>query len=288
MRYFQSVFLLLVASLALLLAGCTREPEGISLEQLRQQTHIHGLAFDPADNERIWLATHHGFHVVGADGLARQVSEESHDFMGFIPHPHDAEIFFASGHPARGGNLGVMVSTDGGRSWVQRSPGADGPVDFHQLTVSEAEPDVLYGSYAGQLQVSQDGGASWQIRAKAPAGLLALAASSRDPEQLYAATQSGVLMSPDGGERWRQIHPERRPVSLVVIHDGQLYAFMLGVGLMTASEASRDWAVVKRGWGDRYLSHLAVAPGNPDRLVAVDDEGRLMLSENGGRDWSVL
>nr|WP_163501351.1 exo-alpha-sialidase [Halomonas socia] len=288
MRDFRRAFLLLTAVASLLLAGCSREPEGISLEQLRQQTHIHGLAFDRAESERIWLATHHGFYAIGADRLARRVSEETHDFMGFTPHPTDAETFFASGHPARGGNLGVVVSSDGGKHWEQRSPGADGPVDFHQLTVSEADPDVLYGAFAGQLQVSHDGGQQWQIQERAPDGLIALAASSRDSEHLYAATQDGLLLSPDGGLRWRPIHPERRPASLVAAHDGRLYAFMLGAGLITAEEASREWDVVERDWGERYLLHLAVDPNDPERLVASDDEGRLLLSDNGGRDWSTL
>jgi photosystem II stability/assembly factor-like uncharacterized protein len=288
MRDFRSTVLLLTAVATLLLAGCSREPEGISPEQLRQQTHLHGLAFDRADSERIWLATHHGFHVVGADGLARQVSEERHDFMGFTPHPADADTFFASGHPARGGNLGVMVSTDGGKRWEQRSPGVDGPVDFHQLTVSEADPDVLYGAFAGQLQVSRDGGHQWEVQGRAPDGLIALAASSRDPEHLYAATQDGLLLSPDWGQRWRQVYPERRPVSLVVVSGGELYAFVLGIGLIRGEEASRDWEVVKGDWGERYLIHLAVDPNEPRRLIASDDEGRLLLSQNGGHDWATL
>jgi len=279
---------LAMALLFTLLAGCSREPSSISLDQLRQQTHIHGLAFDRADSERLWLATHHGFYAVERDGKARRVSEETHDFMGFAPHPEEAETFFASGHPAAGGNLGVVISGDGGRSWSRLAAGVDGPVDFHQLIVSAASPNVLYGAYAGQLQVSQDGGTSWRILAKAPAGLIALAASSRDSEQLYAATQTGLLMSPDGGERWRQIHAERRPVSLVVASQGTLYAFMLDVGLLRAEEASRDWEMVKRGWGERYLMHLAVDPDNPQRLVAADDLNQLLISENGGRDWSRL
>ncbi|WP_254276189.1 F510_1955 family glycosylhydrolase [Halomonas sp. 3H] len=279
---------LVMAVLLTLLAGCSREPSGISLEQLRQQTHIHGLAFDRADGERLWLATHQGFYAVGSDGMARRVSEETHDFMGFAPHPKEAETFFASGHPARGGNLGVVMSTDGGRSWSRHASGVDGPVDFHQLTISAASPDTLYGAYAGQLQVSEDGGSSWQVRAKAPAGLIALAASSRDSDQLYAATQTGLLMSPDGGERWRQIYPERRPVSLAVASQGRLYAFVLDVGLLRAEEASRDWEVVKRGWEERYLMHLAVDPNDPQRLVAADDLNQLLISDNGGRDWSRL
>lgn len=185
----------------LLLSGCSNEPEGTSLEQLRHQTHLHGLAFDPSDSQRILLATHHGLHVVGADHRARQISRDTHDFMGFTPHPHDEEILFASGHPASGGNLGVMVSTDSGQSWEQRSMGVDGPVDFHQLTVSEADPDVLYGAHAGQLQISRDADESWRVQTPTPEGLIGLAASSRDPEHLFAATRTGLLMSPDAGQR---------------------------------------------------------------------------------------
>jgi photosystem II stability/assembly factor-like uncharacterized protein len=88
-----------------------------------------------------------------------------------------------------------------GQSWEQRSPGVDGLVDFHQLTVSEADPDVLYGVYAGRLQVSRDGGHTWEVQGPVPDGLVGLAASGRDPEYLFAATQTGLLMSPDAGQR---------------------------------------------------------------------------------------
>ncbi len=284
-RYRLFLSLLLVA---LPLAGCSGEPEGVSLEELRQKTHIHGVAFDRADSERIQLATHHGFHVIGTDGRARQISSETHDFMGFSPHPQEADTLFASGHPARGGNLGVMVSTDGGSTWEQRSAGVDGPVDFHQMTVSEADPDVLYGAYAGRLQVSRDGGHEWQVQAAVPEGLIDLAASSRDPDHLYAATQTGLLMSPNGGQRWRQVHPQRNPASVVVASGGELYAFMLGVGLIKADEATREWEQLSGDWGERYFTHLAVDSSDPQRLVAADNQGVLLLSEDGGREWSSL
>ena len=90
------------------------------------------------------------------------------------------------------------------------------------------------------------------------------------------------------GERWRQLHPERRPVSLVAVSGESLYAFMLGVGLIRAEEGTRRWEEVSRDWGERYLIHLAVDSGDSDRLVAADDQGRLLLSTNGGQDWSPL
>lgn len=74
----------------------------------------------------------------------------------------------------------------------------------------------------------------------------------------------------------------------MVSHDGQLYTFMLGVGLLTMSEATRDWEVVKQGWGERYLTHLAVDPDDPTHLLSADDQGQLLRSTDGGKEWSAL
>src|SRR3546814_5804623 len=65
--------------------------------------------------------------------------------MGFTPHPADPEVLYASGHPAGGGNLGFIVSRDGGQSWAKLSDGAGGPDDFHQMDISKADPQVIYG-----------------------------------------------------------------------------------------------------------------------------------------------
>ncbi|MFC3285004.1 WD40/YVTN/BNR-like repeat-containing protein [Litchfieldella rifensis] len=275
--------------LAPALAACQSEAEGVGLKELGEKTHFHGIGFDPNNPERLYLATHHGLHIIGDDGLARQISQETHDFMGFAPHPGDPELFFASGHPQRGGNLGFIVSSDGGKTWEQRAPGAGGPVDFHQLTVSKADPQVLYGAYHGRLQVSRDGGHDWEIQGPAPEGLIGLTASSRNSDHLYAATQTGLLMSPDGGKRWRQAHPERRPTSVVTATaGGDLYAFMPGLGLLRTTEETHDWQVLSDDWGEDYLLHLAIDPNNGERLVGVDQRSRVLMSENGGRDWKAL
>lgn len=280
---------LLTPLTALAIAGCGSEAERVSLDALAERTHFHGITVDQEDSERLYLATHHGFHRLDLDGMTEQISEVSDDFMGFTPHPGDPTQFFASGHPQRGGNLGFIVSSDGGKSWSQRSPGVDGPVDFHQLTVSHADPDTLYGAYHGQLQISRDAGHGWHLQGPAPEGLIGLAASSQDPERLYAATQAGLLMSPDAGRRWRQAYPEPRPTSLVATTaTGDLYAFIAGVGLVHASEASRDWQLLSDGWSDNYLLHLAVDPQDPERLYAIDARDRVLASQDGGHSWHPL
>lgn len=255
---------------------------------LLQRTHIHGIAVDRNDPSRLLLATHHGFHVVAPDGTVTQVSETGDDFMGFTPHPTDPSIFYASGHPAGGGNLGFIESRDGGKTWRQLSKGAQGPVDFHQMDVSKADPKVIYGAYGG-LQVSRDGGKTWSVVGPEPDRLIDLAASAKDPETVYAATESGLQISMDGGKSWQPTKLTGQPVSLVeVAADGRVFAFVVGAGLMQSAEGSPKWETVSNDFGDRILLHLAADPTNAHRLYAVTHESDILASADGGRNWQPL
>jgi photosystem II stability/assembly factor-like uncharacterized protein len=275
-----------LAAAAAVAVGPSRAEQ--SLAQLLAGTHVHGLAVDAADPDRLLIATHHGLHALDlSTGGTVQVSDRRDDFMGFSPHP-DGGVLYASGHPAGGGNLGFIVSEDGGATWEMRSPGLHGPVDFHQMTVSPADPDVIYGAYRG-LQLSRDGGASWEMVGPVPDGLIELAASSLDPDRLYAATEAGLLVSVDAGRSWSPAHPARAPVSSVAVGpDGRLHAFVLGGGLQRASEAGLAWETVSTAFGERVLLHLALDPNDPSRLFAASQHGEILASEDGGATWSSL
>ncbi len=259
--------------------------DAIPLSELSKQTHFHGLAVDPQDPARLYLATHHGFFLVGADGLATRLSPVQ-DFMGFTPHPGDGAILYASGHPAGGGNLGFIVSRDGGATWTQISPGAGGPVDFHQMDVSPADPNVIYGAY-GAIQVSRDGGSNWTVTGPAPDGLIQLAASSTVADRLYAATKIGLQISDDAGATWRGAGFDSEVVSMVrSASGGRLFAFVVGRGLLTAAESDpKSWTPLAGNLGDRILLHLAIDRADANRLYGVTYEGAVIASADGGRNW---
>jgi photosystem II stability/assembly factor-like uncharacterized protein len=259
------------------------------LADLLKSTHIHGLAVDRADPNRLLIATHHGLHALDVDaGTFAPVSEARDDFMGFTAHPAEAGILYASGHPSGGGNLGFIASQDGGKTWETLSAGANGPVDFHQMDVSKADASVIYGVYGG-LQASRDGGRTWQRVGPARDGLIDLAASARDVDRLFAATEQGLAVSRDGGESWQPDPSLRQPVSMVeTTADGAVYAFMLGSGLMRAEEPSLDWQALSNGFGDRYLLHLAVDPYNHDRFFASTQHNEMLASGDGGRTWRAI
>jgi photosystem II stability/assembly factor-like uncharacterized protein len=274
---------LLVTSVYVSLAQAT---EVISVGELAHHTHIHGLAVDRNDPARLLIATHHGLFSAGPDGKAHRLSEVQ-DFMGFNAHPADPDRLYASGHPPQGGNLGFIVSSDRGRTWTQISPGVNGPVDFHQVTVSRADPKTIYGAYRG-LQASRDGGQTWTMAGPAPDRLISLTASARNADTLYAATETGLLISTDAGKSWKPLL-QGSPVTLVeVTPDGALYAFVVGRGLVRSAEEPLTFTTLGNDFGGGFLQHLAVDPTNPKRLFAATGRGRLLASTDEGRTWATF
>ncbi len=265
---------------------------GTDLSTLSRETHFHGIAVDAGDPSRIYLATHNGLFVVDESGNASALSVSRDDFMGFTPHPTDPQVLYASGHPAGGGNLGFIASMDGGRTWHKLADGVGGPVDFHQMDVSKADPKVIYGVHGG-IQRSGDGGQTWTSIGPAPEGMIDLAAG-RLPDTLYAATQKGLLRSTDAGRNWVPDYPVRQPVTMVhVTGAGEVYAYVVGTGLIRRDEQRRSWKVVGGGLGGQYVLHLAVAAADGQRLyaVTVDPTNRsnsLLTSADAGNSWAAL
>lgn len=271
--------------LGAVVTGTVQAAETVRLSEV---SHLHGIAVDTTDSSQLYLASHHGVWRTNPDGTATQVSDNRNDYMGFTPNPLQPGSFFASGHPERGGNLGVLFSTDGARTWRQVSAGVNGPVDFHSMDVSIADPNVLYGHY-GSVQVSRDGGKNWEIAGKPPVDIFDLAASGKDPNTVYAATRSGLMISRDAGRTWQAASMVQRPATMVTTFaDGTVYAFQVGVGLLRTSEPSLAWQTVANGFGDAVLLHFAINPTDPRQLYGVTDKSIILASRDGGKTWKPL
>jgi photosystem II stability/assembly factor-like uncharacterized protein len=264
----------------------TRAAESVPLSEV---SHIHGIAVDTTDSSRLYLATHNGVWRTSPDGTAELISDNSNDYMGFTPHPTEADLFYASGHPVTGGNMGVIVSRDGARTWEQLASGVGGPVDFHSMDVSGADPKVIYGLY-GDIQTSRDGGETWELAGSPPADVFDIAASPVNPDVVYAATRSGVMVSLDGGNVWQTTGTEGQPASFVeTAPDGTVYTFLVGSGLMSApAAASPTWKALGGDFGERIIVHLAIDPADPGRMFAVTQESEILTSTDGGQNWKAM
>lgn len=270
--------LVLIASLAFLVPSRAEELP------LSEVSHIHGIGFDPSKPGSVLLATHYGVYRTNPDGMAETVSTDANDYMGFSPDPGDAGRLLASGHPGQGGNMGVILSTDGGVTWQNIAEGVGGPVDFHAMTISRVDPKVVYGVYGG-IQVSRDGGMNWTIAGPGPDRVIDLAASPADANTVYAGAVGGLMKSVDGGKTWALVGPSGRAATLVeTAVDGSLYVFFGGAGLLKLSNEG-SWTELANDFGERFLLHLAGDPADPAHLVAVTDESAVLESRDGGETW---
>jgi hypothetical protein len=270
------------------LLGLGSQIVGVALAEtvpIDRISHIHGLAVDPERSSQLYLATHDGLFLAAPDGKATRVGSSKDDLMAFAADPGNPDLFYASGHPPGGGNLGILSSGNRGVAWQRLSAGVGGPVDFHAMTVSRADPKVVYGIYKG-LQVSRDSGRTWRNAGPVPDKTFGLAGSARDPDTIYAAAMGGLFVSRDGGRNWSPVFMQQRPTTLVEVSAaGRIYAFVYGVGLMVGEESGSGWKVQSDDFGDRYPVKLAIDPGDPDRIHVVADTGAIVTSKDGGRTW---
>lgn len=261
----------------LLLSGCGGG-DAVPGEPM-EVAHVHAIAVDPEDPERVYLATHEGLGAWTTEGVER-VSATSGDFMGFAIGP--GGVLYGSGHPGRGEEgpfaLGLISSDDGGRSWEPVS--LSGEADFHALT-ADADGVIGYDASNDLLRASSDG-QDWEDR-EAATGFFDLAADPAS-ERVLGTTGEGLLVaSDDGGVTFEPV-PDAPDLLLVeVFADGSL----LGVapdGALVVGATDGTWEPTGAGAGEG-LQALAIGPD--DTVWLLDGEG-LRRSEDRGVSLEVV
>jgi photosystem II stability/assembly factor-like uncharacterized protein len=236
--------------------------------------HVHGLAVDPANGELL-AGTHFGAFRVGEDGQVEQFGP-TQDFMGFsVAGPGH---YLASGHPGAGqggpGNLGLIESTDGGKTWDTVS--LEGKADFHTL---KARHGRVYGHSGGQLMVSEDK-KTWDERASIP--LADLAVSPDDPDTIVVTTQQGLGISNDGGRSFQGIANAPLLVLLAWTEDGRLVGVDPNGGVQVSEDGGKTWGERGNAGGQP----AALTADGDDVFLATRD-GRVVESNDGGRTFEV-
>lgn len=252
----------------------------------------HGLAVDVEDPNKLWIASHTGLNLLKDDKDLYIVGSSRDDFMGFSTHPTDSDIFFTSGHPAGGGNLGFQKTTDAGRTWQKVSDGLNGPVDFHSMTVDRVNPDVVYGIYQGRMQKSVDGGKSWQFVDATPLGIIQLSAGANE-NTVYAATGDGLYVSSDQGKVWSGVSPELAgaAVSAIGVHpnDGQeLTVYSQKLGLARTTNDGSTWTKLKAPFADEVVMYIAYDKNNPGTIYTLTRSLDIFKTTDSGVTWKKI
>lgn len=248
----------------------------------------HGLAVDRTDSSKVYIATHTGLLVMQNDKDLFTVGTTKDDYMGFSAHPNDANTFYASGHPSSGGNIGFQKSTDGGKTWEKVSNGANGPVDFHAMTVSQVDFNIVYGVYRGQLQRSNDEGKSWEIINTNLSNIITLTTSATNKDVVFAGTTDGLYTSQNQGQTWTKQDAINGAVTTIAVNprDGQeMVAYEQNQGLMRSTDGGGAWNKLN-GYEGGMIMHLAYDPQNPQTMYLINQSLEIYKATDKGQSWS--
>lgn len=262
---------------------------GNQLTAVDSISHAHGLSEDVADGSKVYVATHHGLLVLQNDKTLSRIGNVEDDLMGFSVHPTNPQIYFSSGHPQTGGNLGFQKSEDGGFTWKKISDGMSGPVDYHAMIVSPANPNVIYGNYMGGLQRTTNEGKNWEVVTSANFPITNLAADPKDENTIYAASQQGLMISSDKGETWSKllngfvtaisVHPENSQILLSYSQIQQL---------AKSSDGGKTWGKIDSNFGGETPLYISFNKQQPEIIYLLTDKNSIYKSNDEGNTWNKI
>ena len=185
------------------------------------------------ENNSIYIATHNGLYNKKQNSSWVKVGSDQSDLMGFVINPNKQGVMYSSGHPVNGGNLGFRMSTDSGKTWQTISSVTDNPIDFHAMSISPVNNNILYGSPGGgyALFITHDQGKTWSIITSIPSQIVSIAANPLDANGVYIGTGSGIFYSNDQGKNWKKVESEVIGDSVVTglgfNQDNELFAYIM-------------------------------------------------------------
>jgi hypothetical protein len=266
----------------------------------QENNHIHNIAVHPHDANIIYAATHYGIMLKDETGKWFQVGNNKSDFMSFITDPNDHNKLYGSGHPPDGGNMGFVISEDGGENWQQKSlPG----VDFHGLAISPSDPNIFYGWIASSsdgkrgLFLSSDNGETWQQQQEN--GLnetpLNLVVDPVDDKIVFATTRLGIYESKDQGNNWELIttNSDNPIVGLLLVKKDEkvlMYGYQVSdgnSGIVKSEDYGKTWNLVTSDI-EGIILYLVNAPSQPEIFYAANDKNTVFKSVDSGKTWEKL
>ena len=188
---------------------------------------------------------------------------------------------------------------------VPASSGAPRLPDPHARVLVDSAGRLF--ALGANLYRSEDGGRSWsnltayQSRSVIGAGQRGVAVSPSDPDQIAVANEFGVWRSMDGGLTWSGLNdllpnlPVRR---ILAVPNGTASGKILADGLgplewnpgagqwlpAQAPEAARQ-AQIERSYSSALGAAITAVAAAGDTVYAGASDGRLWVSQDGGRIW---
>ncbi|MGQ0792050.1 MAG: WD40/YVTN/BNR-like repeat-containing protein [Nitrosopumilaceae archaeon] len=253
--------------------------------------HIHGLGIDPIDRTILYIATHGDFYHSHDGAPPFKVDIVRADYMAFNAPTTAGIPLYASGHPASGGNTGLMKSINGGQSWESVSKVLEPPVDFHAMSVSKSDPNIIIGfDSAGRgLFKTVDAGKTWETL-QYPDYISALTISPIDSQLVFTGTEKGIFQSSDGAKSWILLDEYKGITILALTFDenATLYASNQ-FGLSRSSDLGKSW----ENLSDPGLTITSIVVDAQNKIIYVagyspDGYQEVYRSKDDTKSWDII
>lgn len=277
-----SILILVFALWIIFSKGQSKNADTLPISQLTTND-FHSLAFSAVEPETIFFGHHDGLLISKNGGKDWMPSTlENVDAMALALPSSNPKVLYAAGHDV------FFKSNDGGETWEfipTNLPGSD----IHGFAVDPEDDMKVYAHIVGYgLYGSQDGGHTWMVLSKnIPPSTFNLVVG-KDAQSLYAAAgDAGLWQSEDGGKTWAVIQtiPDQGAIAITYSRTtGRLYVTTIGnlAGLYVSDDNGQSWTSL--GLNGTWLA-VAVSPLNQNHIVAVNDQGQVFASRDGGRSW---
>ena len=201
------------------------------------------------------------------------------------------------------GGVGILKSTNGGRSWqvLGRKNGLEN-LYIGSLSMHPKSPDILlagagnnaYPKGSGVYR-STDGGRAWK-RTLQPHGIHSVEFAAADPRIAYAGNPGAIYRSEDGGATWRSASGQNGwgPAGIqagfpIDIQTDPRRADRLFVnnylgGNFLSTDGGRSWQVASRGYTGAQVRDVAVCGADGRRVFAAARSG-IFVSPDAGGTW---
>jgi photosystem II stability/assembly factor-like uncharacterized protein len=187
---------------------------------------------------------------------------------------------------ACGGDDGVFISRDAGKTWAASGTDVPGLLLIQSLAFEPADPATLFAGTYRQAFRTRDGGQHWARVADGmvlDATVYSFDFDRGDPTRLWVSTCGWVYRSDNGGDRWTRFTSgftnRRTPVVRIdPASDSVLYAGTVG-GLHRSDDGGGTWQRVTRDTLD--VSVLEVDPQTGRLYIGTLGEGMFVSDDRG-------
>jgi photosystem II stability/assembly factor-like uncharacterized protein len=181
-----------------------------------QSRRTRDILQHPTRPQTIYAATTEGFWMSTNGGRSwAMTTQRNLEINSIAVHPNDPDKVFIGTN-----NYGVMVSTDGGKNFVQ-SNGNFSSRFTYSITPDVEFPNRLYATTintatgGGFVFISDDGGVTWRPSVKNidinRTIAYSLVQDRGAPDNIYLATNFGIFHSPDRGVTWKHLTVPKPP-----------------------------------------------------------------------------